>query len=86
MARTLENLKDMGKAVTDALPDITPTVKVELTIPEEAKKIVDETVVKVIDELKVVSEKVDYRWRVTQWLIGIGMVLNAASFVLGKFL
>ena len=86
MSRTLESLKDVGKAVSDALPDITPTVKVELTIPEEAKQMVDETVVKVIDELKVISDKVDYRWKVTQWLIGIGMVLNACSFLLGKFL
>ena len=86
MARTLENLKEMGKAVSEALPDITPTVKVELTIPDEAKQVVDETVVKVIEELKVMGDKVDYRWKITQWLLGLGMILNASSFFIGKLL
>ena len=46
-----------------------------ITIPEEDKR-------QLLEKLDTMTSKFDRRWKITQYLIAIGMVLNAISYIL----
>ena len=48
-----------------------------ITLPEEDK-------VRLLDRLDKMTDTFDHRWKITQWLIIIGMVLNATSYLLAR--
>ena len=68
------------------LTDITPDVKLNIGIAKAEKEWLTEMGQAIAKKVEETSDKVDYRWRVTQWLIGVGMVMNAISFLIGRAL
>lgn len=59
-----------GKTIKD-------TQKIVEGFSENLKDVVVELIDKTNESLEKVSEKVDHRWKITQWLLAIGMVGNA---------
>ena len=50
------------------------TLNLQITLNPEDKELIQSA-------LKEISDKVDYRWKVTQWLMGIAIVLSAGAQV-----
>ena len=73
-------------SVGDLLTDITPDVKLNIGIAKAEKEWLIEVGNAIAKKVEETSDKVDYRWKVTQWLIGVGMVMNAVSFFIGRAL
>ena len=65
----------------DLITDLSPDLKLTINIDEEEKLWVAEIGEAIAKKVQETSDKVDYRWRVTQWLIAVGMALNAISFL-----
>ena len=59
-----------GKTIKD-------TEKIVQGFSENLKDVVVELIDKTNESLEKVSDKVDHRWKITQWLLAIGMVGNA---------
>lgn len=49
-------------------------LNLQITLNPEDKELIQSA-------LKEISDKVDYRWKVTQWLMGIAIVLSAGAQV-----
>ena len=49
-------------------------LSLQITLNPEDKELIQSA-------LKEISDKVDYRWKVTQWLMGIAIVLSAGAQV-----
>ena len=64
-----------GKTIKD-------TEKIVQGFSENLKDVVVELIDKTNESLEKVSEKVDHRWKITQWLLAIGMVGNAVILLL----
>ena len=64
-----------GKTIKD-------TEKIVQGFTENLKDVVVELIDKTNESLEKVSEKVDHRWKITQWLLAIGMVGNAVILLL----
>lgn len=47
-------------------------------------KISDKDKEVITEKLDSIADRVDYRWKITQWLIVVGMVLNAASYLVSS--
>jgi precorrin-4 methylase len=52
-------------------------LEITIKIPEEDKKAITET-------LQDVKETMDNRWKITQQLIIMGMILNASSYIISN--
>ena len=52
-------------------------LEITIKIPEEDKKAITET-------LQDVKETMDNRWKITQQLINMGMILNASSYIISN--
>jgi len=61
---------------------IKDTEKIVQGFSKDLKDVVVELIDKTNESLEKVSEKVDHRWKITQWLLAIGMVGNAVILLL----
>ena len=61
---------------------IKDTEKIIEGFSENLKDVVVELIDKTNESLEKVSDKVDYRWKITQWLLATGMIGNAAILLL----
>ena len=50
------------------------SLSLQITLNPEDKELIQSA-------LKEISDKVDYRWKVTQWLMGVAIVLSAGAQV-----
>ena len=69
---------EMLKSVADEAK----TFRMEITISPEDKLELAALAIEVRKKFDEVTDTVDFRWKVTHWLIGIGMGLNiVASYI-----
>ena len=61
---------------------IKDTEKIVEGFSENLKDVVVELIDKTNESLEKVSEKVDHRWKITQWLLATGMIGNAVILIL----
>jgi len=64
-----------GKTIKD-------TEKIVQGFSKDLKDVVVELIDKTNESLEKVSEKVDRRWKITQWLLATGMIGNAAILLI----
>jgi flagellar hook-basal body complex protein FliE len=58
------------------------TEKIIKGFSKDLKDVVVELIDKTNESLEKVSDKVDHRWKITQWLLATGMIGNAAILIL----
>ena len=61
---------------------IEDTQKIVKGFSKDLKDVVVELIDNTNESLEKVSEKVDHRWKITQWLLATGMIGNAAILLL----
>ena len=67
----MKALEMVQKAVNDA-----KTVRMEITLGAEEKLELAALGTEFRKKVEEIADNVDYRWKVTHWLFGIGIVLN----------
>jgi len=77
--KTIKTRKRTPKDVSGSfLSGLLPkNFELTITLPEEDKA-------RLLDRLDKMTDTFDHRWKITQWLIIIGMVLNATSYLLAR--
>ena len=84
-----EERKRTGGIVPEAKFDLRKMfggkIGLELSLSVEDRKLISDQIVKKLDEM---GEKVDYRWKITQWImvvaIGLGGIAQVISWLLMK--
>jgi len=64
--------------VKNAIDDA-KTVRMEITLGAEEKLELAALGTEIRKKVEEIADNVDYRWKVTHWLFGIGIVLNVIS-------
>lgn len=66
--------KQSSSILSSLIPD---NLELTITIPDEDKE-------RLMARLDRMTDTFDHRWKITQWLIIIGMVLNATSYLIAR--
>ena len=75
--KTRKRNKEKSNSTSFLSSLIPKNLELTITIPEEDKK-------QLLEKLDTMTSKFDRRWKITQYLIAIGMVLNAVSYILSR--
>lgn len=75
--KTRKRNKEKSNSTSFLSSLIPKNLELTITIPEEDKR-------QLLEKLDTMTSKFDRRWKITQYLIAIGMVLNAVSYILSR--
>ena len=67
--------KDVSSSILGSL--LPKNLELTITLPDEDKE-------RLLTRLDKMTDTFDHRWKITQWLIIIGMVLNATSYLIAR--
>tara|TARA_B100001113_G_scaffold341465_1_gene326644 strand:- start:243 stop:518 length:276 start_codon:yes stop_codon:yes gene_type:complete len=56
-------------------------IGLELSLSSEDRELIGNHLTQLQEKVEETSQKVDYRWKVTQWIMGIGITLAAIGQV-----